>query len=77
MALECAGERVRAIQVGQAHMRLDPFHLPVALLWWGLLTTGSDGMERHFARPVNALRERQIFAAGTAFWRPLSRNWGL
>ena len=26
---------------------------------------------------MNALRERRIFAAGTAFWQPPSRNWGI
>src|SRR5262245_32222755 len=40
MALECAGEHARAIQVGEAHMRLDPFYLPVALAWVGFAYYG-------------------------------------
>jgi adenylate cyclase len=53
MALECAGERARAIQVGQAHMRLDPFYLPVALLWVGFAYYGLG----RYAESLRSARE--------------------
>jgi adenylate cyclase len=53
MALLCAGEYARAIQVGEAHMRLDPFYLPVALVWVGFAYYGL----RRYAEALVAGRE--------------------
>src|SRR5450432_291759 len=36
LALVCAGEPMRAIEVIKAHMRLDPFYPPVVPLWSGM-----------------------------------------
>jgi adenylate cyclase len=36
LALVCAGEPMRAIEVIKAHMRLDPFYPPVVPLWSGI-----------------------------------------
>ena len=36
IALVCAGEPMRAIEVIKAHMRLDPFYPPVVPLWSGM-----------------------------------------
>jgi adenylate cyclase len=53
MALVFAGEPARAIEVGEAHMRLDPFYFPLALGWLGL----AYYMLKRYSEAITLLRE--------------------
>ena len=51
--LVLAGQYARAVDVGEAHLRIDPFTLPVARGWLGL----AHYMRRSYPEAVAALRE--------------------